>query len=237
MSRPPLDLWGIHAPLEELTGGNRNTVWRTRGLPKDLVFKSTQRSEVAMAWLSEVQAIARAAGLNVPQMHCSLSDAWTPEGWICEDFVQGAAIPPAAASDLSAPLNRFHEMSRAVSQRPGFCATADLLTRAAGGDVDLTQMPADLVALCRAAWSAVQTTPLSVVHGDLAQGNLLRNPLGHLWLIDWDECRRDLPLFDRVMLEPLGPLAHRAHLAWEVACGWQREPEYACRLEKDLRGI
>ncbi|WP_422048205.1 phosphotransferase [Shimia sp.] len=237
MSHPPLHLWGIHAPLEELTGGHRNTVWRTRGLPKDLVLKSTQHSEAAMAWLAEVQAIARAAGLNVPHMRRSLSGAWIDEGWICEDFVEGAVIPPAAASDLSAPLNRFHEMSRAVSQRPGFCATADLLTRAAGGDVDLSQMPADIVALCRAAWGAVQTTPLCVVHGDLAPGNLLRDPLGHLWLIDWDECRRDLPLFDRVMLEPMGPLMRRAHLAWEVACGWQREPEYARQLAQDLRGF
>lgn len=235
MCHPPLHLWGIDAPLEALTGGHRNTVLRTRGLPDDLVFKSTRRSEAAIAWLDEVQGIARADGLHVPQMHRSLSGHWIADGWICESLVEGVLISPVDAPDLGALLARFHAHSQAMPQRPGFCASVDLLTEVKGGDVDLTQMPADLVALCRAAWSAVQTELLCVVHGDLALGNLLRDPRGRLWLIDWDECRRDLPLFDQVILGNLGQAAQSAHLAWEVACCWHLEPTHARAVAQKLR--
>lgn len=43
-----------------------------------------------------------------------------------------------------------------------------LLTAERGGDVDLRRMPAEVVAMCRAAWSALACAANAVVHGDPA---------------------------------------------------------------------
>lgn len=237
MSQPPIDLWGVEAPLEPLAGGHRNTVWRTNGLPQERVFKSTQRAEAAVAWLNDVQSIARVAGLNVPKMHRSLSGDWIGAGWVCEDFVEGEAIVPSESMDLVQPLSRFHVMTRDLPQRPGFLSTFELMTQDSGGDVDLTLMPPEVVMLCRTAWEGVQAMQPCVVHCDIAVGNLLRGPDGRCWLIDWDESRRDIPIFDFIALKDGDAAARQAHLAWEIACCWKREPERARALVQDLRTV
>ncbi|MEX0319105.1 MAG: phosphotransferase [Ruegeria sp.] len=61
-------------------------------------------------------------------------------------------------------------------------------------------MPNDLALDCRTTWRAVSDRPEAVIHGDLNHKNTLRCPDGLIALVDWDECRRDLVLFD------LGPL-------------------------------
>lgn len=96
-------------------------------------------------------------------------------------------------------------------------------------------MPADVVALCRGAWRALPDTPTCVVHGDLAPGNVLRLSDGRFVLLDWDECRVDLPLFDSAPHAPKSKAETRAHLAWEVACSWAREPAYARYMAAQLR--
>jgi Ser/Thr protein kinase RdoA (MazF antagonist) len=63
-------------------------------------------------------------------------------------------------------LARLHRFTTGRAQRPGFASTRDLLTAERGGDVDLRRMPAEVVALCRAAWSAPACTTNAVVHGD-----------------------------------------------------------------------
>ena len=68
---------------------------------------------------------------------------------------------------------------------------------------------------------------MTLVHGDLNFANLLRCPDGRVTLIDWDECRRDLSLFDLAVLPGARAVEARALLAWEAACSWHREPDYA----------
>lgn len=231
----PTELWDVQAPLEPLSGGHRNHVWRTRGLPQDVVFKSTTRSEAALNWLVSVQDVARHCGFVVPQMLQSANGLFADAGWTCETFVAGEIVPRDGLADVAALLADFHAQTQGWSQRPGFLSATGLFSHDRGGDVDLSQMPLDVVSLCRAAWRAVQDTVTCVVHGDLAPGNVLRLPNGRFALLDWDECRVDLPLFDTAPHLPKSEAETRAHLAWEVACSWQREPVYARDLTERLR--
>jgi aminoglycoside phosphotransferase (APT) family kinase protein len=78
-----------------------------------------------------------------------------------------------------------------------------------------------------------------VVHGDLSLSNLLVTPEGRVALLDWDETKVDVSLFDEAALPDYeeGPgriRGQRALLAWEVAVSWHVEPEYAGRLAAEL---
>lgn len=235
MTQPPVSLWRVSASIERLSGGHRNQVWRTRGLPQDVVFKSTTRSEQALAWLSPVQDVARRCGFVVPEMMRSANGQFSEAGWTCEGFVEGEAVPRNGLAEVAAFLADVHVQTQGWDQRPGFLSSSALLSHELGGDVDLSQMPADVVALCRGAWRALPDTPTCVVHGDLAPGNVLRLSDGRFVLLDWDECRVDLPLFDSAPHAPKSKAETRAHLAWEVACIWAREPAYARYMAAQLR--
>nr|WP_286193432.1 phosphotransferase [Boseongicola sp. H5] len=95
-------------------------------------------------------------------------------------------------------------------------------------------MPPSLVARCRKSWSAMSGQRQAVIHGDINPGNLIRCVDGRTALIDWDECRRDLVLFDTAMLGDCSEEEQSARLAWEVACSWQLEPDYARRIASSL---
>ncbi len=235
MTQPPIALWNVQTPLEPLAGGHRNQAWRTRGLSQDVVFKSTTRSEAALAWLTSVKDVVRRCGFAVPQMLRSKNGLFADAGWTCEAIVEGEPVSRDGLADVAALLTDFHTQTRGWSQRPGFLSSTTLLAQDRGGDVDLAKMPPDVVALCRAAWRAVSDTATCVVHGDLALGNVLQLPDGRFALLDWDECRVDLPLFDTAPHVPKSEAETRAHLAWEVACGWTREPEYARDMAERLR--
>jgi Ser/Thr protein kinase RdoA (MazF antagonist) len=85
---------------------------------------------------------------------------------------------------------------------------------------------------CRDAWRTLATEAQSAIHGD-PRGNVLITNDG-VAFIDWDEARidasildlADLPFSDAVEPGRLA-LARRAASAWEAACGWTKEPEYA----------
>lgn len=231
---PPIERWNISAPLRPLAGGFRNVVLRTVGLNRELVFKTTLRSEDAMVWVSEVQDVARGCGLVVPQMVQSTSGQFVEEGWVCEAFSDGASAKAEDMTTMTPMMSAFHARTSAVFQRPGFLSSTELLDSERGGDVDLSGMPQQLVEICRAAWEAVVQTQEAVVHGDINVNNLLRCPDGRLVLLDWDECRFDKVLFDLAALGEVSPAERRAALAWEVACSWQIEPEHAQALAARL---
>ena len=111
------------------------------------------------------------------------------------------------------------------------------MTRDRGGDVDLTAMPPALVARLRGAWASLPAGDEAAIHGDLHAGNLIWANTGPA-LIDWDEARRDLPAFDLMgggpADPPPDPVLARAHLAWEVAVCWAREPARARHLATRL---
>jgi len=89
-------------------------------------------------------------------------------------------------------------------------------------------MPIELVETCRAAWRVLEGKPRSVVHGDLNPSNVLRTSNGRFALLDWDEARFDVSLFDTLALfDDVPEKFRRTLLAWEVAVCWQVEPEHA----------
>jgi Ser/Thr protein kinase RdoA (MazF antagonist) len=229
---PDLSAFGIHGDVTPLPGGHRNAVWRVAGPGGPLIAKSTMRSEAALRWLLPVQAAARTAGFAVPGMIAAPDGRLAPQGWTLEPFVPGR---PATAADLAALLPRLQDLHRATAawpQRPGFASARALITGDRGGDVDMTALPADLALACRAAWAALSGDDCAI-HGDLTPGNVLLTPEGPA-LLDWDEARCDLPAFDTLACAAPDAIITRAHLAWEVACGWRREPGYARALAARL---
>ncbi|MGA0541174.1 phosphotransferase [Neotabrizicola sp. VNH66] len=231
---PPTERWDVQASLVRLAGGHRNLAFRTLGLRQDVVFKSTCRTAEQLAWLRPVQDIARACGFVVPGLRESRDGRLAEEGWTCEPFIAGAPVLPGDLAALVPQIRAFHAASADLPQRPGFLSVRALLDRTAGGDVDLTALPAPFAARCRAAWQAVADREEAAVHGDLNPGNLILCPDGRTALIDWDECRRDLALFDLGALRPGDDDERMARLAWEVACSWQAEPEHGRRLAQRL---
>jgi hypothetical protein len=235
--RPPLDLWNIGAPIEPLAGGHRNLAFRTNGRVEDLVFKTTRRNAEAIAWLGPVLAIAEESGFIVPHLIMSKTGRAIEHGWTCERFIHGQPFRPADMNRLAVPLRRFQIATFAVAQRPGFLAARDLLHQDRGGDIDLSRMPADIVALCREAWRRIEHAPVCAVHGDLNPSNLLLTAGDRIAVLDWDECRVDAGIFDTFLTGPTdaGGDIEMAAIAWEIACSWQLEPGYARRLAETFR--
>lgn len=227
---PPQAKWGLDEPLTPLMGGHRNAIYRCSGKRPELVFKSTLHTEESLRWQDDVQQIARSVGLEVPQMMKSRAGRFVEEGWTLESFVEGDPIEASHLQHLADPIAMFARHSCSLPQRPGFRASFELLDCAKGWEIDLTAMPGSLVRKCRDAWQAVSNEPHSIVHGDLNPTNILRMSDGRFALLDWDECRRDHCLFDWVQLSPTTSTERRAATAWEIACSWFREPQYAREL-------
>jgi hypothetical protein len=234
MTLPPLHLWTVSADLVPLRGGHRNRAFRTTGLSADLVFKTTRRAPAALDWLTPVHRLAEEAGFIVPLLRSSVNGRLTEAGWTCEPFIPGPAFAAGDLPLIRPALARFHALARDLPQRPGFLSSQQLLHRDSGGDVDLADMPAGLAQTCRAAWRALDGQAFSIVHGDLNPGNLLHCPDGRPALLDWDECRRDITLFDTGQLGPVTAVEQQALLAWEVACSWKIEPDHARKIAARL---
>ena len=246
--------WGPGARLgAPLGGGARNDVREVWIGPVRHVARWSPRPASAIAWELDLLAALARAGLHMPRPAPAPDGRLQVDGVTVISWLDGDA--PATDADWRAVgtfLVRLHAVTRDWVQRPGFAGAADLLTGTLGGDIDLDVMPAAAVAICRAAWAALPAGPSSVVHGDPGAANV-RLWRGDGGMIDWDEARVDLPLFDLVTLplpraeiarlagQPLSApalaAARRAALAWEVANGWIVEPAYARRcLDRLLAG-
>lgn len=233
---PPPDLSAFPGvtPQHPLAGGNRHSVWLVDTPDGPAVAKTTTRSEDQLRWLLPLQDAARAAGFRVPALIPAPDGRLGPGGTTLEPFVAGA---PAEPRNLPALLPRLQAMHRAtvhLPQRPGFASVRALPAAGRGGDVDLGAMPPDLAEACRDAWARL-TGAECAIHGDITPDNLLMTPEGPA-LIDWDEARRDLPVFDTMACRTASPVQARARLAWEIAACWTVEPERARRLAAALTG-
>lgn len=215
-----MDAWGLTGTPVPLPGGHRNTVLRVG----DHVLKTTRRSEAAMEWLLPVAGLAANCGLNMPSPIRATSGVIVVEGWTCELFCPGT---PTSPTDIADRMVSFHHVAAGMPQRDGFLSARALLANATGGDIDLSVMPPDLVSKLRAAWTHLPDTQ-TAIHSDLNARNILTANDGTVTLIDWDEARRDAPLFDTATWS--GTPDSRAALAWEVASCWQIEPARARQL-------
>jgi Ser/Thr protein kinase RdoA (MazF antagonist) len=234
-----LSLWGagfeVVAPL---TGGTRNASWKIRVGGRLAAARLSRRSPAALDWELDLMAAARDVGVRSAAVVATVDGRRHANGVVVFEWIDGT--PPASMSDwhaARAALHQLHRTFRDCPQRPGFASTRDLLTRATGGDVDLSMIPAGVVEECRAAWRSVEDREVSAIHGDPTSNVLMvgRAPT----FIDWDESRVDYSFLDFGLphLDLLDSSEQAALVAWEVACSWQLEPAYALRRLRELRSM
>jgi Ser/Thr protein kinase RdoA (MazF antagonist) len=240
---PDLDPWDPGGVvLERLGGGHRNRVWAVRVGGRRRVARRSgpARSGPALDWELELLEELAGAGFTVPAPLPTLDGRRRVGGLVVSAWLEGDRPRGRRDWELVADeLARLHELTAGRPQRPGFASTLELLTGRRGGDVDLDAMPAEVVALCRAAWAPLAGAATAVVHGDPGPQNL-RLAGGRVGLLDWDESRVDCPELDLAWLgvDRLGgrrELVRTAAEAWEVANGWTVEPDHARRRLAELR--
>lgn len=239
-----LAAWGTTARLgDSLGGGNRNDVRAVRIDGKRHAARRSPRPAPSIAWEIELLTYLTKHDLRVPLPIPARDGALQQDGLVIFSWLDGD--PPATDEDwqhVSRYLERLHRLTASWPQRPGFLGTHDFLTETTGGDVDLSQMPPEAVALCRDAWRPLANAPHAVIHGDPGPGNI-RITANGAGFLDWDESRVDATHLDfaflpssRLAVQPSGRLeqVRRAATAWEAANGWIIEPEYARRCLVEL---
>jgi Ser/Thr protein kinase RdoA (MazF antagonist) len=238
--------WPELRPGESLGGGYRNTVLNATLNGERAVARLTRRASDALAWEIELLATLARNSFIVPRPIPAIDGRLFHDGVCVLTWLDGE--PPSSEGDwrtVASSLQRLHAMTISWTQRPGFAATRELLEEARGGDVDLTLMPEDGVARCRAAWGAIAGEPRSVVHGDPGAQNLRLTRAG-VGILDWDEARVDASILDLAenpladeLIRPRSRLAavRTAATAWEAANGWLTEPDYARRKLAALEDV
>lgn len=225
--------WGEDAArVEPLTGGVANEVWSVLVGGELAVGRLGKRSDADLAWETDLMLHLDNEGLAVPVPIPTMDGRNCADGLVVMCYLDGE--PPETEADwqrVAATLRRVHEVTAGWPQRPGWLGSSDLLSSEQGTKVDLTEMPAEAVARCRAAWSGLVGRPTSVVHGDPNPGNILMTP-ERVALIDWDEAHVDAVELDLVLPhnaaglnEATHDLAAQASAAWEAAVCW--DDDYA----------
>lgn len=230
-------LLGEIASITPVTGGSRNAVWRVDTARGHYAVKSTIRSEDQVRWMAQLMDMARRNGLVTPGMVAGPTGAFVENGLTIEDWIAGRPARPDDLAALAPALAALRRASGDWPQRPGFVGAADATRDTVAGDLDMPALPEDLAATCLAAWATLDGDR-AVIHGDIYPENVVRTADGRLALIDWDECRRDHPGFDRLQTGETESLElRRAHLAWETALFWHSAPEYARRCATRLAAL
>jgi Ser/Thr protein kinase RdoA (MazF antagonist) len=163
-------------------------------------------------------------------------------GLVVMKYLEGE--PPETGADwrrVADTLRRLHEVTRGWPQRPGWRSSIDLLDADRGTRIDLTRMPPEGVARCRAAWARLAGRETCVVHGDANPRNILVTT-ERVALIDWDESHVDVPDLDLELphnAADLGPvaweIAHQASAAWEAAVCW--DDDYSKQRLAEVRPL
>lgn len=228
-----------------LQGGHRNPVFLARRGNDDFVVRVSGRSAAALQWELDLIRSLADAGLTVPLPIQTDDGASHSGGVLVTRFIRGG--PPRDDDDwcrVVEVLREVHDLTLGWPQRPDFASARELMTERRGGDVDLEAMPADAVRLVRRAWEPVLGTTASAIHGDVGAGNVLIDD-DNVALIDWDEARVDVALFDYAHLPrpiPVPGGAERAvviaaGVAWEAATCWEVEPDYARQRPDELTSL
>ncbi len=235
--------WGKDAKrLDKLTGGVANDVWRVSIRGEIAVARLGQRSDAHLAWECDLLAFLDRNGLIVPRPIPTDDGRSFVNGLMVMTFVDGT--PPETKSDwqrVAGTLRKLHGLTRNWPQRPGFRSSLDLLHEDHGTKIDLTRMPAEGVARCRAAWARLDGRDTSVVHGDPNPRNIMMTDTG-VGLIDWDEARVDVPDLDLVLPgnaaalpDDVHDIAAQASSAWEAAICWG--DDYATKRLAEVRTV
>jgi Ser/Thr protein kinase RdoA (MazF antagonist) len=238
--------WGPGAEvLEFLGGGRRGDVRQVRVDNRMGVGRLSNRSRASLDWEVHLLVQLAEAGLRVPSIIPTAAGSRRNDYLIVTEWIPARA--PTADDDprRARYLNRLHELTLDWNQRPSCRTAREFLEVNTGGDIDLSALPDQVVAACRAAWEAVPAGPLCVVHGDIDPNNCLISYDGDVVLIDWDKARVDHPWFDLAALsedatgltEKQYRVARRASCAWEVAVHWRTNEEYARQKVREMQRL
>jgi Ser/Thr protein kinase RdoA (MazF antagonist) len=235
--------WGADAArVTPLAGGIANDVWSVRVGGRLAVGRLGARSDADLAWETELLQYLDRAGLTVPAPIPTADGRLFAEGLVVMTYVEGG--PPQTQADwhrVAGTLRELHRLTQGWPQRPGWRSSTDLLHAETGTKIDLTAMPAEGVARCRAAWARLAGRPACVVHGDPNPGNV-RMTADRVALIDWDEAHVDVPDLDLALPDNAAGLdtaaydiAAQASAAWEAAVCW--DDEYAVKRLAEVRPV
>lgn len=223
-------------------GGVANEVWSVRVGGELAVGRLGRRSDADLAWETELMLHLDHAGLAVPVPIPTTDGRLFVDGLVVMTYLHG--VPPATDADwrrVARTLRELHRLTVDWPQRPGWRSSGDLLDADRGTKVDLTRMPAEGVARCRAAWARLAGRQTCVVHGDPNPNNVLITA-DRVALIDWDEAHVDVPDLDLVLPDNAADLpaddhdiAAQASAAWEAAVCW--DDEYARRRLGEVQSI
>jgi Ser/Thr protein kinase RdoA (MazF antagonist) len=238
-----LGLWGQDAVrIEPLTGGVANDVWSLRVHGKLAVGRLGTRSDADLAWEAELLQHLERNGMTVPVPIPTRDGRVFADGLMVMTYMEGG--PPETAADwrrVAETLRQLHRLTHGWPQRPGWRSSTDLLTAETGTRIDLTAMPAEAVARCRAAWARLAGRQTSVVHGDPNSRNI-RMTADRVALIDWDEAHVDVPDLDLALPynaagfdDDARDVVAQASAAWEAAVCWK--DEYAVKRLAEVRAV
>jgi hypothetical protein len=228
--------WGLpDCTLQALDASSGPTLYRTRGLRRDVLFRRATRSEDQTAWLGRCAPLLRQSSIAGPLPLARPEGPYLHGGWSCEPFLPGRPLRFGEQTGLRSAIRRVHRTAFGLAQRPGFLHARGFLTETRGGDVDLDGMPEALRAQLRAAFAEIPRRPLTLVHGSLGPRDVAVTPWGQYILYRWDHARLDHPLFDLVGVGALdNPVPVRAALAFDIARCWHRDPDCAMSLAARL---
>jgi Ser/Thr protein kinase RdoA (MazF antagonist) len=243
MSWDALALWGKDVSrVERLTGGVANDVWSVRIDGRLAVARLGTRDDADLAWETSLLAHLHRHGMTVPVPIPTLDGRPFVQGLVVMPFLEGSA--PQTEADwrrVAVELRKLHALTRSWPQRPGWRSSTDLLLADRGTRIDLTRMPAEAVARCRAAWARLAGRETAVVHGDPNPRNILVTA-ERIALIDWDEAHADVPdldldlPFNAADLDPTTRhRTHQASAAWEAAVCW--DDDYSKRRLAEVQGV
>jgi Ser/Thr protein kinase RdoA (MazF antagonist) len=238
-----LEHWGDDVTrLEPLTGGVANDVWSVRIDGRLAVARLGTRSYADLGWETSLLQHLDRHGMTVPAPIPARDGRRFVDGLVVMQYVEGG--PPRTEDDwrrVAETLRQVHRLTQGWPQRPGWYSSTDLLQADTGTRIDLTAMPAEGVARCRAAWSRLAGRQTSVVHGDPNPRNI-RITAERVALIDWDESHVDVPDLDLALphnaagLEDAAyDIATQASAAWEAAVCW--DDDYSKRRLAEVRAV
>ncbi|WP_144378036.1 phosphotransferase [Mesorhizobium amorphae] len=236
-----LELWGA-TRIEALSGGVANDVWSVRVGGALAVARLGSRSNADLAWEAGLLLHLDRNGMTVPVPIPTREGRLFADGLMVMRYVEGG--PPETEADwrrVAGTLRHLHRLTSGWPQRPGWCSSTDLLSATTGTKVDLTAMPSEGVARCRAAWARLAGRQTAVVHGDPNPRNIRINA-ERVAMIDWDESHVDVPDLDLVLPHNAAGLEGAAHdiaaqasAAWEAAVCW--DDDYSKRRLAEVRAV
>jgi len=224
-----LGQWGDDvARIERLAGGVANDVWSVRINGQLAVGRLGKRSDADLAWEMKLLQYLDGEGLAVPAPIPTSDGRLFVDGLVVMKFMEGGA--PESEGDwhrVAETLRQLHRVTPGWPQRPGWRSSTDLLHAETGTKIDLSAMPAEGVARCRAAWARLVGRQTCVVHGNPNSAANVRMTANRIALIDWDEAHVDVPVLDLVLPHNAAELddleldiAGQASAAWEAAVCW-----------------